>query len=88
MGTMLFVRDVYTNVYKWTEMFKTGWTSVTYTECMQCPLMSASNEKLEDVKSHGSQGQKSHYHRNYKKLNICHRPEHLTALGSTRFVED
>jgi len=40
-------------------MFKTGWTSVTQAESFQCPLMSTSNEKLQEVNSYGSQGQMS-----------------------------
>jgi len=56
MGTMFFLREVYANIYIWLEMFKTGWTSVTQAESLQCPLMSTSNEKLQEVKSYGSQG--------------------------------
>jgi hypothetical protein len=56
MGTMFFLREVNANIYIWLEMFKTGWTSVTQAESLQCPLMSTSNEKLQEVKSYGSQG--------------------------------
>jgi len=59
MGTMLFLREVYANINIWIEMSKRGWTSVTQTESLQCPLMSTSNEKLQKVNSYGSQGQTS-----------------------------
>jgi len=45
MGTMFFLREVYANIYIWLQIFKTGWTSMTQAESLQCPLMSTSNEK-------------------------------------------
>jgi hypothetical protein len=57
MGTMFLLSEVYANIYKWIEMFETGWTSVTQVESLQCLLMSTSNEKLQEVNSYGSQGQ-------------------------------
>jgi hypothetical protein len=56
MGAMLFLREVYANIDIWIEMFKTGWTSVTHAEGLQCPLMSTSNDQLQEVKSYDSQG--------------------------------
>jgi hypothetical protein len=56
---MLFLSEVYANIYKWKEMFKTGWTSVNHAQGLQCLLLSTSNEKLQEIKSYDSQGQMS-----------------------------